>query len=212
MPAVTITRSMPSRPADYHALLATLRSSRSVQRTIDHPEINRPAVDQLREMKTGIRDELVRVWKEEAAALTADRFEALATSMKDQAAAIDSPLRPWVSDALSVADRWRSVAAEVAKSDAERTEFNTANFTTLADFRQGLPAGGRTDGMGLRSGASQSADFVVAHEGEAALKGCSRAGCSRLPSRTASTGPCVRRLCSAHAPRLASRSSAVASP
>lgn len=156
---------------DYHALLATLRSSRSVQRTIDHPEINRPAVDKLREMKTGIRDELARVWKEEAASLTADRFETLATSMKDQAAAIDSPLRPWVSDALSVADRWKAVAAEFAKSDAERTEFNTSNFTTLADFRQGLPAGWSTDGMGLRSGASQSADFVVAHEGEAALKG-----------------------------------------
>ncbi len=60
---------------DYHALLATLRSSRSVQRTIDHPDVNRTAVDQLREMKTGIRDELVRVWKEEAAALTAERFE-----------------------------------------------------------------------------------------------------------------------------------------
>lgn len=156
---------------DYHALLATLRSSRSVQRTIDHPEINRPAVDQLREMKTGIRDELVRVWKEEAATLTADRFEALATSMKDQAAAIDSPLRPWVGDALPLAARWQAVAAEVVKTDAERTEFNTANFTTLADFRQGLPAGWSTDGMGLRSGASQSADFVVAHEGEAALKG-----------------------------------------
>jgi hypothetical protein len=156
---------------DYHALLATLRSSRSVQRTIDHPEINRPAVEQLREMKVGIREELVRVWKEEAAALTAERFEALATSMKDQAGAIDSPLRPWVSDALSVADRWKAVAAEAAKTDTERTEFNTANFTTLTDFRQGLPAGWSTDGMGLRNGRSQSGDFVVAHEGDAALKG-----------------------------------------
>lgn len=156
---------------DYHALLATLRSSRSVQRTLDSPEVNRPAVDQLRAMKTGIREELARLWKEEAAALTADKFEALATSMKEQAAAIDNPLRPWVADAMPLPDRWKSLAAEVTRADAERTEFNRDKFTTLADLRQGLPPGWFTDGMGLRHGPSQTGDIVVAHEGDAALKG-----------------------------------------
>ncbi len=91
--------------------------------------------------------------------------------MKDQAAAIDSPLRPWVGDALSVADRWKAVAAEVAsQTRANRVQHRELHHAGPTSVR-GCLRGGRPTAWGLRSEASQSADFVVAHEGEAALKG-----------------------------------------
>lgn len=158
---------------DYHALLSTLRSSRSVQRTLDHPEVNRDAITTLRQSKAAIRAELANVWRADSQAIDAAKLQALGTAMKDQAATIDSPLRPWApTDATAppFAERWAALATEQAKTLVDRSEFNRTQFTTLADFRSGIPEGWHHDGMGLHDGTVTTGDFVVAHEGDAAIK------------------------------------------
>src|SRR4029078_4075722 len=66
--------------------------------------------------------------------------------------------------------------ARHAKDLSEHSEFNRTNFETLADFRQGIPAGWVTDGVGLREGAGTGSDFVPAHEGASAVKALLPAG------------------------------------
>ncbi|MDR3402180.1 MAG: PSD1 and planctomycete cytochrome C domain-containing protein [Chthoniobacter sp.] len=157
---------------DYHALLAILRSTRLVQHTLDSPEVNRDTMSTLQARKPELRSELAAVWRAEAAALDASKLQALAT--KDKPPDLSHPLRAWFvacqPGAQNVAEVWAKVAANHARIFAERTEFNETKFTTLADFRHGIPAGWHTDGMGLRDGAGTGGDFAVAPEGAAALK------------------------------------------
>ena len=48
---------------DYHSLLGILRSSRLVAHAIDSPDMNRPALDKLESIKSGIRERLAQVWQ-----------------------------------------------------------------------------------------------------------------------------------------------------
>lgn len=163
---------------DYHAMLAVLRSTRSVMRTLDTPEVNRDALNALRDQKTELRAELARIWRGEAKTIDAAKLRAVAATArekaKDKPPGLESPWHAWMvagdSGTNDVAGEWSKVAAAHARELVERAEFNRTNFTTVADFRHGMPEGWFTDGMGLRGGASQRSDFVPAHEGEAALK------------------------------------------
>ena len=165
---------------DYHALLATLRSSRSVMRTLDSAEVNRDATAAMRELKKDIRGELAAAWRNDARGIDAAKLHALAAAAKDKAPDAGSPLHAWFvacrPDAQNVVETWTTLAAEHAKEQAARTDFNGAKFTTLADFRSGIPAGWFSDGMGLRDAAASGGDFVVAHEGEKAVKALLPAG------------------------------------
>lgn len=163
---------------DYHALLAVLRSTRSVMRTLDAPEVNRDAMNELRAQKKELRAELGKLWREDAKSIDVAKLQALAAAArektKDKPPGLDSPLHAWLnacqSETNDVAAEWGKLAVSHAKELVERTEFNRTNFTTLADFRQAIPKGWFSDGMGLREGVSKSGDFVPAHEGDAALK------------------------------------------
>jgi mono/diheme cytochrome c family protein len=159
---------------DYHGLLAILRSTRLVQHTLDAPTVNRDALATLQSLKPEFRAELATTWRAEAATLNAAKLQALAAAAKDKAPDVSSPLHPWFvackQDAADVAEAWTSLAADLARETTERTAFNQTHFTTLADFRHGVPSDWHTDGMGLRNGASRSGDFAVAPEGGSALK------------------------------------------
>lgn len=160
---------------DYHALLGILRSTRSVQHTLDSPEVNRDAMSRLRALKSELRSEFATVWRAEVKALDAAKLQSQAAAAKDKAPELSSPLHAWYfsaqSETQNVAEAWTKLAANQGPEAAARSEFNRTNFTNLADFRHGIPAGWKTAGMGLREGAAAGGDFVVAPEGEAALKG-----------------------------------------
>jgi hypothetical protein len=161
---------------DYYALLGILRSSRSVQHTLDGPEVNRDSTAQLRQLKAALRAELAAVWRKDAAAIDAAKLSELAAAGKESTRPISDPLHAWgevrtpgKSGAQDVAARWRALGREQAEESARRLEFNHKNFVTLADFRNGTLNGWSADGMGLRDGPGRSGDFTVAHEGNGAL-------------------------------------------
>lgn len=165
---------------DYHALLAILRSTRQVLHTLDGTDINRDATVALQRRKPDLRAELASIWRREASAVDAAKLQALAAVAKGKAPEDSSPLHAWFvackTEANDVAAAWSRLAAEREKAAAERAEFNRKNFKTLADFRNGVPAGWHPEGMGLRSQDSQAGDFAIACEGNAALKAVLPAG------------------------------------
>jgi cytochrome c553 len=165
---------------DYHAVLAVLRSTRLVQHTLDAPEVNREPMAQMRALKADLRTELASVWRNEVAKIDASKLRTLADAAKGKAPDISSPLHAWfVADkpgSPGFEDVWKQLAAEQAREASARAEFNRTKFTTLADFRNGIPAAWHADGMGLRNGGSPSGDFAVAAEGDNALKSLLPAG------------------------------------
>jgi hypothetical protein len=165
---------------DYHALLAVLRSTRSVQQTLDSPEVNREPLAALKALKQDLRPEMAAVWRAQTNAINVERLQQLADAAKAKPPGIESPLAAWFAacspDATDVAAKWSKLAEDQARQARERTEFNASHFTMLADFRSGLPDGWSKDGMGLREPSAGGGDFVVAHEGDAAVKGLLSAG------------------------------------
>ena len=159
---------------DYHALLGVLRSSRSVQRTLDGPEVNHAAMVTLQDLKQSLRAELAAIWKKEAGELKAGPLQKLAEAAGEKMPPIDSPLHAWYAacktDAAKVSETWARLAADHPKESAERSEFNRTQFESLADFRTGIPQDWKSDGMGLRVPIASGGDFTVATEGDAAVK------------------------------------------
>ena len=170
---------------DYHALLGILRSSRSVQHTLDEPDVNAGEMHALQGLKAEIRKELADVWRLDAAAINAERLNSIVTAAGATVPGVTEPLAAWyrVSKADGTngsegsngsegrwADCWSAAAEDYAKESAQRAAFNKATFTTLADFRGGDLPGWNSDGMGLRGAGSPAGDFTVANEGEAAIR------------------------------------------
>ncbi len=154
---------------DYHALLGILRSSRSVQHTLDAPEVNRDPIAALKRVKTEIRAELASVWRGDVKALHRARLTA---AIKD-APPITSPAHAWAALAKAGTDgasAWKRLVAEHATEHAARSEFNKTQFTPEADFRQRVEPGWTRTGMGMRDDVGKSGDLVVAPEGDGAIK------------------------------------------
>jgi len=170
---------------DYHALLGVLRSSRSVQHTLDEPDVNAGEMQALQELKVELRRELADVWRHEAAAINAERLNAIVTAAGTVVPGAAEPLAAWYRVAKlhgtngtpetnenggGVAATWSAASEEYATDSEQRVAFNKANFTTLADFRGGEVPGWNVDGMGLRDAHSRSGDFTVAIDGDAAVR------------------------------------------
>ncbi len=162
---------------DYHALLGILRSTRSVQHTLDAPEVNHDATAELNHIKTKIRAELAAIWRNEAKAIDAARLSARHEDPKKALPTIDSPSRPWVALSRANASKenlntaWKSLVGEHVKESASRAEINRKQFTPIADFRNRFEPGWTRTGMGLRDDIGKSGDLVVALDGDAAVKG-----------------------------------------
>ena len=168
---------------DYHALLGILRSSRSVQHTLDNGIVNSLTMHNLSMLKTSIRSELSSIWKRDAAALNADKLNALLAAAGDAVPIATDPLFAWsqltkhaATPGASIAETWQLATAEYSARSAEHAAFNTAQFTTVADFREGKKADWTADGMGLRDSAWLPGDFSVATEGDSAIRHVLSAG------------------------------------
>jgi len=166
---------------DYYGLLGTLRSSRCVSHTIDSPEVNADLQQKMRLKKAEIRRELAQAWLRES---SPERLEKWLKTFTDDKAPLENPLAVWRRIATTVqkdkkvplADSWKTVAAEVAREDTERTKFNQ-NFTMYADFRQGTWPDWQIGGQGLRGPPSKPGDLVIAPDGDSALSAILPAGC-----------------------------------
>ncbi len=163
---------------DYYSLLAVLRSSRPIMRTLDAPDLHQHVIASLQDLKRELRNELVSLWSSEAHAISPARLDSLLNAAKDQSLPPENPLHPWsiVRKADNIAETWSQFGSNLSGESAARGEFNRTHFTTLADFREEIPAGWLIDGHGLRQGVVKRGDFLPATEGDAAIKSVLPAG------------------------------------
>ncbi len=167
---------------DYYALLGILRSSRLVSHTIDAPEVNARPMERLAQLKEQIRTEIAKCWQEDAAALARDpaRLERRLSVLKQDKLPLEDPLNPLAAlsrcDEKTLPQAWRDLAGRWSKEERERAEFNRTRFRTLADFTTGF-ADWQVGGHGLKQGAAQAGEFVLASDGDTLVKAVLPAGC-----------------------------------
>lgn len=189
---------------DYYALLGILRSSRPVSHTLDGPEVNAETMRRLRELKAPIQKEIAALWREDAKEvsryfkaaqaardkrsdapelakdLDPKRLEQMSAVLKPEKFALEDPTHAWrtlhAKTGDGFAEAWQALAAQVAKEQRERAEFNAKHFTPFGDFRTGQLGDWKASGLGLRDGVGKSGDFVIAGEGDAAVSGLLPAG------------------------------------
>jgi hypothetical protein len=177
---------------DYYALAGIFMSSRWVTNTIDLPERNAAAMEELRKIKVELRPRLAAQWAADVADLRADLLSAccsdapaagprgaalrkvMSSFTAETPATLEHPLYAWskaVEAARTSGDvgvAWTAAAAAYREQWEARASDNAAHFTPALDFRQGLPPGWTTDGTGLRELAA-CGDFTVALAGDGAV-------------------------------------------
>ncbi|WP_435011385.1 PSD1 and planctomycete cytochrome C domain-containing protein [Tundrisphaera lichenicola] len=162
---------------DYYGLLGILRSSRSVQHTLDSPEINREAIADLNRIKAEIRAELASLWTGEVNSIDGGKLVDRLGPPGEKPPPISSPSHAWdamarasSSEADDLCGTWQKLVEDHATEQAARSEFNRTKFQPVADFRGRMEPGWTTSGMGLRGGPNPGVDITLAHEGEAAIQ------------------------------------------
>lgn len=190
---------------DYYALLGILRSSRQVSHTIDAPEVNAEPIARLREIKLQLRHEVAELWQHDAteiaryllaaqakragqptleelaAGLDPARLEKWVAALAVEKAPPDDPLSAWraaaTADESQLPSKWRELFASHQTADDRIARAQAEQFTPYADFRHGDYAGWQVGGQALREPLARSGDFVVAIEGDEALRAVLPAGC-----------------------------------
>lgn len=192
---------------DYYALLGILRSSRMVSQTIDTPEVNADPIRRLKEVKAALRKELAEQWQREARdagryllaaeaarakqadaderakGLDAKKLAAWVASLKVENLGMDDPVAPWLAltndtaKGTEFSTAWKQLAERYTSEDRQRTEVNQKQIINFGNFQGGDFGDWRASGQGLRDGLTRSGDFVVAVEGDAAVKSILPAGC-----------------------------------
>ncbi len=154
---------------DYHAVLGVLRSSRSVMRSIDHPDVFHAGKSQLEALKPELRAALLDVWRNEAAGINEERLQRLTADLKEPLTDVGDPRYAWfhASRNPTVVEGWKEAVAAVTR-EAEARAAREADYTVLADFRHGLPPDWFAEGAGLA--AHPQVDIAPQLEGDAAIK------------------------------------------
>jgi hypothetical protein len=174
---------------DYYAMAGVFMSSRWVANTLDTPERNRATLQQLAALKPKIREAVAAWWLTSTADIP-KRLEALKPEKeepkqekvtsenevrKNKTIGMEDPAYIWFelkvaqAEGASIRDAWRRLAASYAAARKERLESNARDYTTVAEFSFGLPAGWSIDGVGLHDGAVRSGDFAVSLEGSSVI-------------------------------------------
>jgi len=161
---------------DYHAFLGIIRSSRSVQRTLDDPETNRESFDRLSSIKKELRKELIQIWMKNVESINEESLRKASEPFKEKPPAIEHLLSTWhalhadLADGKAFETTWNTKVQEYATEAKKRKESNVSKFELLYDFREGIPKDWSKDGFGLRDPQLPAADFMVSHEGDSAIK------------------------------------------
>ena len=70
----------------------------------------------------------------------------------------------------------KSLTEQFAKESQERSDFNSKQFVTYADFRNDEPHGWSVGGQSMSEPASRNGDFIVQPEGDTVLQSILPAG------------------------------------
>ncbi len=88
---------------------------------------------------------------------------------------IEDALYPWfelqqaASNSKSLESVWRELAEMYLRTREERIAANARDYTLIADFRHGIPAGWSVDGVGLRQGPVSNGELAVSIDGPYAI-------------------------------------------
>src|SRR5262249_26020696 len=155
---------------DYYALLGILRSSRQVTHTIDAADVNEMLIQEMRELKTQIRNEQAKLWLTEVSGSGLNKRFEVAVGGKDP---LESPLYPWLAMRprayAGFPEAWQKLQQQLKTEAQQRAEFNAKNFVSFIDVSR--PGGWQVTGQGLRDGAATNGDFALASAGDSVLTG-----------------------------------------
>jgi hypothetical protein len=160
---------------DYYALAALLMTPRWTTREIDAPSRDARQIEQLKTLRTAIRDELAQQWKEQVATpefVTLAGLKAIVRPNPDAAANKEPPIEEiayplWklTEEAVAIPARWGELQTAWKEQVAARTEANKS-ITVLSDFSTpDLPAGWVLEGRGFLNGYVADGTPLIALEG-----------------------------------------------
>lgn len=182
----------PVSQKEYYQLAGVFMSSRWLTNTVDLPERNTKEIASLERIKRDLTPDLADMWandlgRMDAAVLTRLAEEAALAKKgegKEKAEAgydqkkketskspLEDPWFPWTEmasvaqDEGRIADAWTRLAARYRTETTRRRNENADKLRPLWDFRDGIPPGWSSDGVGLRS-IVRSGDFTVSLSGE----------------------------------------------
>lgn len=189
---------------DYYSLLGILRSSRLVAHTIDPPDLNEPALQQLEELKPRIRSRLTELWLDETDHFTSYLIaaEAARTNQKNagqtsqklnpkrleqwkktftvENATMDNPAYPWLSlankdNTVPISERWSELASQYVNENSRRRQSNQNDYELLYDLREGSETW-TASGHSLTHGVSKDGELAFTGNGDLTLQGLLPAG------------------------------------
>jgi hypothetical protein len=165
---------------EYYALAGVFMSSRWVTNTVDLPSRDEAIRGELKRLKSRLRSLLGKVWQADTLTFTPQRWKARSASEGTQVPGnkkeppLADPLHPWFrllqaqESGGSIAATWAALAQQYQHEHKQRRRRNAAQFTLVADFRKGVPAGWSIDGTGLRE-VVPCGDFTVSLNGNSAV-------------------------------------------
>lgn len=146
---------------DYYALAGVLMSTRWVTRSLEAVDPNAAVIEELRQIKREIRDEISTAWLGSKNSLIA-RIQAIPADKKDDPAFPESLEAFWRRSLKKPV-----TPDEFDKERKRRAAENAAHLTLVVDFTQeASPGGWRWDGLGMQHGLVGDGEIVVADEGE----------------------------------------------
>ena len=156
---------------DYYALGAIFMTPRWGSRPVDAPQKNAALITKLKELRSAIREELARTWRE--VEITPSAWQsALVTSTTAAPPVLGDMDYPFVQLAQApndITSTWETMVGQWQSERQTRIDTSTA-FTVLADFRQPtLPPGWVMEGDGIESGWVDDGTPLVALEGDAVV-------------------------------------------
>ena len=159
---------------DYYALLAILRSSRPVLRTLTDQASLQATKNQLKDLQRSIREELIAQWRSDASSIQASQLHTLADAQSKTTPPLEDPIAVWFHlrqlDSQDLSVHWAEFCSQIQREKESREQFNRESFTLIADFRREIPEGWHTDGYGLREGPNPAGHLILADEGDRAIR------------------------------------------
>ena len=167
---------------DYYALFGVFASARPVQRAVDTPDLLNKHVDELRDAKDRIRDELAATWLEAAERLPKRLMEGdreISKVLEAAACDPDSPFYPLTELASKSGSdmeaAWKALVDDQARQRAASERFNQEKFTAIWRPAEDV-SGWQRLGTGLDQNTLSPGQFSLAPQGEQFIEGIYRPG------------------------------------
>lgn len=157
---------------DYYALGGLFMSARWVTNTVELPKHNAEIRTELERIKQQLRPRLAKQWLANINALSAETIQAINATVPNRP--MEDPLYIWSefqaqqAAGKDVVTAWTELKNRYADESVRRIAENAGHFSTVVDFRDGIPNGWSVDGQGLQAIVPRG-DFVVSLSGDKAI-------------------------------------------